>query len=61
MSYGTTLITDVVPKTLEDYQQVSLESLTADTANIIVPHEAVISLAVGRRNRNLVDTTFSSG
>jgi hypothetical protein len=51
MSYGTTLITDVVPKTLEDYQQVSLESLTADTANIIVPHEAVISLAVGKEKQ----------
>jgi len=46
MSYGTALITDVVPKTLEDYQQTSLESLTADGANITVPHEAVISLAL---------------
>jgi hypothetical protein len=46
MSYGTALITDVVPKTLEDYQQTSLESLTADGANINVPHEAVISLAL---------------
>jgi hypothetical protein len=46
MSYGTALITDVVPKTIEDYQQTSLESLTADGANINVPHEAVISLAL---------------
>jgi len=46
MSYGTGLIVDVVPKTLEDYEQISLESLTADTANIIVPHEGVISLAL---------------
>ncbi|TMI06589.1 hypothetical protein E6H34_10470 [Candidatus Bathyarchaeota archaeon] len=46
MSYGTALIVDVVPKTLEDYEQISLESLTADTANIIVPHEGVISLAL---------------
>src|SRR2546422_10803682 len=46
MSYGTALITDVVPKTLEDYGQTSTESLTADGANITVPHEAVISLAM---------------
>ena len=46
MSYGTALITDVVPKTLEDYGQTSVESLTADGANITVPHEAVISLAM---------------
>jgi hypothetical protein len=46
MSYGTALITDVVPKTLEDYEQTILESLSADSANIIVPHESVISLAM---------------
>jgi hypothetical protein len=45
MSYGTALITDVVPKSLEDYEQTSLESLTADSANLTIPHEAVISLA----------------
>ncbi len=46
MSYGTALITDVVPKTLEDYEQTSLELLTTESANITVPHEAVISLAL---------------
>jgi hypothetical protein len=46
MSYGTALITDVVPKTLEDYEQTSLESLSTESANITVPHEAVISLAL---------------
>src|SRR5438445_3862432 len=46
MSYGTALITDVVPKSLEDYEQTSLESLTADSANLTIPHEAVISLAL---------------
>ncbi len=46
MSYGTALITDVVPKTLEDYEQTSLESLSAESANITVPHETVISLAL---------------
>jgi hypothetical protein len=51
MSYGTALITDVVPKTLEDYESFGMESLTADSANIIVPHEAVISLAMKREKR----------
>ena len=51
MSYGTALITDVVPKTLEVYQQTSLESLTADGANITVPHEAVISLALKKEEQ----------
>jgi hypothetical protein len=44
--YGTALITDVVPKSLEDYDQSSLDSLTSDTANITISHDAVISLAL---------------
>src|SRR5947209_14242506 len=44
MRYGTALVTDVEPKTLEDYEQTSLESLAADTLNIAIPHYAVISL-----------------
>ncbi len=51
ISYGTALITDVVPKTLEDYEQTSLESLTADSANLTVPHEAVISLALKKEKQ----------
>src|SRR2546428_8627512 len=51
MSYGTALITDVVPKTLEDYEQTSLDSLTADSANLIVPHEAVISLTLKKEEQ----------
>src|SRR2546427_3291463 len=51
MSYGTALVTDVVPKTLEDYEQTSLDSLTADSANLIVPHEAVISLAMKKEEQ----------
>ena len=46
MSYGTALITDVVPKTLRDYEQTSLESLSADSSNLVVPHESVISVAL---------------
>ena len=46
MRYGTALVTDVMPKTLEDYEQTSLESLTADSANFTVPHEALASLVM---------------
>jgi hypothetical protein len=44
--YGTALVTDVQPKTLEDYEQTSLESLAADASNVAVPHDAVISLVM---------------
>ena len=46
MRYGTALVTDTVPKTLEDYEQTSLESLMADNANLTFPHEAVTSLVM---------------
>ncbi len=46
MRVGTALVTDVTPKTLEDYEQTSLEALTADDGNLTVPHEAVISLVL---------------
>jgi len=46
MRYGTALVTDVQPKTLEDYANISLESLAADASNIAVPHDAVISLVM---------------
>jgi len=48
MRFGTALVTDVIPKTLEDYEETSLESLTADPTNITVPHEAVVSLVMGK-------------
>lgn len=48
MRYGTALVTDVQPRTLEDYQDSSLESLAADPSNIAVPHDAVISLVMTR-------------
>ena len=48
MKFGTALVTDVIPKTLEDYEQTSLGSLSADPANITVPHEAVVSLVMGK-------------
>src|SRR2546422_8606402 len=37
MRYGTALVTDVQPMTLEDYEQTSLESLAADASNIAIP------------------------
>ncbi len=46
MKFGTALMTDVIPKTLEDYEQTSLESLATDTANLTVPHETVTSLVM---------------
>jgi hypothetical protein len=42
--FGTALVTDVAPKTPGDYEQTSLESLTADSMNINVPFETLISL-----------------
>jgi hypothetical protein len=44
--YGTALVTDVHPKTLEDYENISLESLVADASNIVVPQSSVISLVM---------------
>jgi hypothetical protein len=49
MKFGTALVTDVIPKTLEDYEETSLGSLTTDPANITVPHEAVVSLVMGKQ------------
>jgi len=51
MRFGTALVTDVIPKTLEDYEQTSLESLTGDSANLTIPHEAVISLVMRKEEQ----------
>lgn len=51
MRYGTALVTDVQPRTLEDYQNTSLESLSADPSNIAVPHDAVNSLVLTKGER----------
>ncbi len=37
---------DVQLKTLEDYENTTLESLAADASNIAVPHDTVISLVM---------------
>ena len=46
MRIGTALVTDVIPKTLEDYGQTSLQTLESDGQNLTVPHQAVTSLAM---------------
>ncbi len=52
MRYGTALVTDVQPKTLEDYENISPGTLAADASNIAVPHDAVISLAMTKGEPN---------
>src|SRR5437016_12276672 len=44
MRYGTALVTDVQPKTREDYENASLEPLAVEASNIAVRHDAVLSL-----------------
>jgi hypothetical protein len=44
MRFGTALVTDVAPKTLEDYGEISLETLAADPENKIIPHQNIVSL-----------------
>src|SRR5215472_4569403 len=46
MRYGTALVTDVVPKTLEDYNQFSVESLSSNPENLAVFHDSVQSLTL---------------
>lgn len=48
MKYGTALVTDVASKTLTDYEHSSTDSLSNDTTNITVPHQAVVSLELGK-------------
>ena len=46
MRIGTALVTDVIPKTLEDYEQTGLQTLESDDQNLTVPLEAVTSLVM---------------
>ena len=48
MKYGTALVTDVVPKTLEDYEEINLDSLAGEDENIAIPHAKVGSFVIGR-------------
>ncbi|HYY91813.1 MAG TPA: hypothetical protein VE955_07475 [Candidatus Dormibacteraeota bacterium] len=44
--FGTALVTDVVPKTLEDYDRLSLEKLGSDSNNLTVSHQSVTTLSM---------------
>lgn len=46
MRIGTALVTDVIPKTLEDYRRTNLQTLESDSQNLTVSHGAVTSLAM---------------
>lgn len=46
MRYGTALMTDVQPRTVEDYENTNLESLAAEPSNIVVPHDTVMSFVM---------------
>jgi hypothetical protein len=44
MRFGTALVTDVEPKTLEDYEDTGLETLAANRQNLAIPHGSIVSL-----------------
>lgn len=58
MKWGTALVTDVVPKTLEDYEKMSFEELTKEPLNFVIPHESVISLVKGADKPTFRRTEF---
>src|SRR5437879_11906440 len=39
MRYGTAMVTDVQPKTLEDYEQTNLKALATDAPSLGLPHD----------------------
>ena len=50
MRWGTALVTNVTPKTLQDYDKTSLETLILDPANVTVAHMSLLSLAMKADN-----------
>ena len=42
--FGTALVTDIEPKTLDDYEDISAGSLANDSENLVIPHDSVTSL-----------------
>lgn len=46
MRFGTALVTDVAPKTFDDYQDADLGSLASDPDNLAVAHADVASLTL---------------
>lgn len=50
MRWGTALVTDVEPKTLQDFDHADLDALSSDPANFAIPHEAQLSFAMKADN-----------
>jgi hypothetical protein len=46
MRYGTALVTDIVPKTLEDYERTTIDSLATEVGNFAVSHKSVVSFTM---------------
>ena len=46
MRWGTALVTDVAPRTLQDCENTNLEILSNEPSNFAIPHESVVSLVV---------------
>ena len=44
--WGTALVTDVTPKTLQDYENANLENLSSEPSNFTIPHRSMVSLVV---------------
>lgn len=52
MRFGTALVTDVTPKTLEDYRETSLDALTNKAGNLSIPHTAVLAMTMATDQSN---------
>ncbi len=48
MKFGTALVTDVAPKTLEDYEHSELDSLASQVGNFAIHHASVLSFAMSK-------------
>lgn len=46
MRWGTTLVTDVTPKTPQDYENTNPENLSSEPSNFTIPHKSIVSLVV---------------
>jgi hypothetical protein len=58
MKWGTALVTDVMPKTLEDYGNSTLEALVENKENLEVPHDSVTELQLKRGDPSHGQTEF---
>jgi hypothetical protein len=58
MKWGTALVTDMVPKTLEDYDNSTIEALVEDKENLQVPHDSVTELQLKRGDPSHGQTEF---